>query len=498
MADKKISIKKKLKIGAYSIVLSAIALAVAIALNLLIAQLPTSVIRIDATQDKVLTVGDETKAILKSLDDDVTLYHIATPGNEDVYIEEMLKRYEEAGSHIKAETVDPVSRPGFTAEYTSLKVEQNSIIVVSDKRSTVITTDDIYMYEISGYEGQYLTYSEFSGVRQQYYMMGMNEPASTEYFFAENAITRAVDYVSRSELPVMYSLSGHGESSLTESDFANICIEENFELRDLALQSGETAEVPDDASSIVINTPLTDISEAECEALKSYIQDGGTVVLTTSYNAYTAEAMPKLAALCSYMGLSAIENPIVESDMAHIYNQNPACILPTITGNGITSLMQSTNFYFYMPGSHAITATDTDTDVEKYALLNTSESAYAYSEENAKEPDKAIKMQYSLGYQSVMTDESGKSGGTLIWLASPYALDGGFAQGTGNSYLFTAILQSSGESSTAISLIGKCLSDGSLNATEKDAYTWLAVTCAAVPLTVGAAGLIVWIRRRRH
>lgn len=497
MADKKNSKKKIFKIGAYSIVLSAIALAIAIAVNLLVGQLPSSWIRIDSTSEKVLSIGDKTKEILKNLDEDITLYHIVTAGNEDSYITEILNRYEEAGSHIKVEKIDPVSRPTFTQTYTSEELYDNSIIAVSEKRSTVISPDDIYMYEMTGYEGQYMTRNEYYYYVQMYQGYGMNAPGATEYFFAENAITRAVDYVHRTELPIMYALGGHGEADVTTGAVADLCVAENFELKTLALQSGEETKVPEDAASVMINAPAGDISDGELEALKDYVNGGGTVLLTTSYRAYNAEGFPNLAAFCEYMGLTAIESPIVETDTAH-YTNYIDYLLPDITGSGITSLMQNTNYYFYMVGSHAIKVTDTSANVETYALLNTSDSAYAYSEEVANDPDKAVKMQYTLGYQSVLTDESGTAGGTLIWLGSPLAFDDSFVSGTGNGFLFTAVLQSSGKSSSAISLIGKSMSSGHVNVTARLVYTWIAVECVAVPVILIAAGMIVWIRRRRR
>ncbi len=497
MAEKKISKKKVFKIGAYSIILSAIALAIAIVVNLLVGQLPSSFIRIDASSEKVLSIGDETKKIIKDLDEDITLYHIVTSGNEDPYISEILKRYAEAGSHVKTETVDPVARPTFTQTYTSEELYDNSVIVASEKRSTVISPDDIYMYEMAGYEGQYISRSEYSYYMQMYQSYGMSAPGATEYFFAENAVTRAIDYVDREDLPVMYALSGHGEQDLTSGGIAALCVAENFELRTLALQSGAEIKVPDDAASVFINAPAADLSDDELTALKDYVNGGGTVLLTTSYRAYSAEGMPNFAAFCKYMGLTAIEMPIVETDSAH-YTNYIDYLLPNITGNGITSLMQSTNYYFYMIGSHAITTTETSADVETYALLTTSDSAYAYTEEVSQDADKAEKMQYTLGYQSVLTDESGKAGGTLIWLGSTLAFDDSVVNGTGNGLLFTAILQSSGQSSTAISLIGKSFSGGSVNSTARFIYTWIAVDCFAIPLVIIAAGLVIWIRRRRR
>ena len=155
--------KKKFMIGAYSVGITAVVIAVVIALNLLVGQLPSTITRLDATPEKLISVGDDSKKILDNVDSDITIYHIYQEGYEDVSVSGMLERYADACSKIKVEVIDPVSRPTFVQEYTDASLSQNSHIVVSEKRSTYVNGTDLYQYavQLEGYEGQYMSQSEY-------------------------------------------------------------------------------------------------------------------------------------------------------------------------------------------------------------------------------------------------------------------------------------------------------------------------------------------------
>ena len=68
--------KKKFMIGAFSIGLTAIAVAIVIALNVFASQLPSTITRPDTTPEKLATVGADSEKILKSLDSDITIYRV--------------------------------------------------------------------------------------------------------------------------------------------------------------------------------------------------------------------------------------------------------------------------------------------------------------------------------------------------------------------------------------------------------------------------------------
>ena len=503
--------KKALKKGSFALVISAVALAIVIVLNILVAQLPESVLHPDTTKTGLMSIGSETKDILSRLDTDIVITHYVdgsktstTETSNTNYISGILQRYAEASSHITVKTVDIVE-----TNVQDKTVSQNMITVKSlnddgsERRSKTVTADEIFMCEISGYEGQYMSLSEYNQMAQYYSYYGQTLPAATNYFFAENAVTGAVDYVMQETLPVVYELSGHGETSLGEDEgFGKLCKDENVELKDLALQGGESVAVPEDARAVLINAPQTDISADEAEALKTYVKGGGNVILTTYVETYGEEKTPNLAGFCKFMGLRAIEEQILEDEDSHYYNY-VNWILAGITGNGITSALDNTNYYFYMVMSHAITTADTEgaeNSVETYSLLETSDKAFVYKDENGDgqpDTDDVVRSKYSLAYQSVLKDDTGASKGELIWFASPAVFDANYASGTGNSYLFNAILTKTCEKNDRISLIGKEMSQSYLTVTPVQQRTFITVCCIAIPLCTILVGIAVWASRRR-
>ena len=84
--------------------------------------------------------------------------------------------------------------PELLQEYVSGTVYNNSLIVVSGDRDTYVSYDDLYEYT---YSDDYTSYNtSFSG---------------------ESTLTSAIDYVTREDLPKLYTLTGHGEADLTST-----------------------------------------------------------------------------------------------------------------------------------------------------------------------------------------------------------------------------------------------------------------------------------------
>mgnify|MGYP003314730156 CR=1 FL=1 len=119
--------KKILLTGSYSVAVTAIVIAVVIALNLLVGQLPTTITKPDTTPEKIATVGADSKKVLNKIKDDINIYFIFSESNvnsndnmsyRDTRLEELLDKYEDANSKIKVKEVDPVKDPTFIKKYT--------------------------------------------------------------------------------------------------------------------------------------------------------------------------------------------------------------------------------------------------------------------------------------------------------------------------------------------------------------------------------------------
>lgn len=143
--------------------------------------------------------------------------------------------------------------------------------------------------------------------------------------------------------------------------------------------------------------------------------------------------------------------------------------------------------------SHAIEEIGNNDDIEAYALLNTSSSAYLYSDEEKKSSVKT----YSLAYESYMNDGEGQTLGSLVWYASPYMFDDNF-YGTGNTNIFAVTLQRVFDKETAVSIIGKNLTSGSLTVSAAASVAYSIVFVIVVPLAALIIGFAVWFSRRRR
>ncbi len=84
--------------------------------------------------------------------------------------------------------VDPVQNPYFSKQYTETALNDNSVIVVGDKRSLALDYSKIYVTTSS------IDYSTY------------NYTPETN-FDGENAFTSALDYVTSDTLPTAYLLT---------------------------------------------------------------------------------------------------------------------------------------------------------------------------------------------------------------------------------------------------------------------------------------------------
>lgn len=153
-------------------------------------------LRWDVTDSQIYSIGDTTKALLKDLDKDITVYTTFQSGQEDLTIREILKRYKQESGHIKTVNVDPVEKPFFLQQYeTDGESIEASSLIIQDNNSEefrVINGQDLYEWELS---------------EDQLYATGM---------IAEQRITAAIASIQGGSQTTAYFVTGHGEMNVTE------------------------------------------------------------------------------------------------------------------------------------------------------------------------------------------------------------------------------------------------------------------------------------------
>jgi ABC-2 type transport system permease protein len=319
--------KTALKYGSISIGLTAVVIALVIVFNLVTAELPAKWVKIDTSTNGLVSFTDNTKEYLKGVNDEIEIFLVVRTGYEDQMICQLLDYYKSENSNISVKYIDPVKNPAFVSEYTEDEITDNSIIVKSDKRSKVVDGGEFYIYETydvvfgSGSMVK-LTKTEW----QTYYLdnqspelylqqTGMPLPVN-EFFNGEGLITGAIDYVITEKLPVLYSVTGHGETAMG-ANYQMLLDTINVTVKSANLVAGDEVKVPDDAAILFLNNPAKDIFEKELEALKAYVDKGGKIILTTDRDSYSEGKMPNLAKLTAHMGMKGNPQLVSENDKSY-------------------------------------------------------------------------------------------------------------------------------------------------------------------------------------
>lgn len=469
--------KKTLKNGSYSMVYTVILIAVIVVINLIVAEIPTKYTQIDVSTQKLYTISDKTKEFLDELNQDVTIYHIVQNGNEDDVVEKLLKRYEETSDHIKVEKKDPVLYPNFTSQYTDEDVQDNSLIVVNGSKSKVVDYYNLY-------ETQYDYYSGSS---------------STTGFDGEGQIDSAISYVTSDNLPIVYTLKGHGElelnSSITES-----LEKANYQIQSLNLLTEEN--VPEDAGCLMITSPQADLSEEEADKVISYLENGGKAVIFTDY---TSEEIPNLKKVLENYGVTPDNGVVLEGDTKHYIMQIPYYLVPEINSTEITADLIADNRYVLMPVAQSIRIMDSYRDtLDIESVLSTSEKAYIKTNvENMQTFEKVSGDQegkFNLGV-CVTEDISDDKQTQLVYYGSSSLLDSTTDQQVsgGNTELLLDTLGWMCENDVpVISVDSKSLETSYLTISEYDSGYWSAMTCGVIPVIFLIIGGVIWFKRRKQ
>ena len=468
---------RSFRIGGYSVLAALIVLAIAVAANFFVNALPSSVTQFDTTSNQLFTISEQTENIVSSLEDEVTIYWVVQAGAEDSAVETLLDRYKSLSSQIKVIQKDPDVYPAFVQQYTDT-IYNNSLIVESGERYRYISYEEIYVYDYSNY-----------------YYTGSYDVS----FDGESALTSAIDYVISEDLPKVYRLTGHGESTLAAT-FSSAVEKENIDMEDLSLLTLQT--VPEDADCILIYAPQSDISEEEKAMLEEYLGNGGNLVLIT--DPPQEGALTNLEALMAYYGVTAKEGVVVEGDQSHYAWDAPYYLLPDYGSHDITA-SQSGGNYVLLPIAQGLSVSDElPAAVTVTELLTTSDSAFSkiagYNLTTYEKEDGDIDGPFALAVAITDTLDDGLES-NIIWVSSAALLDeqANTQASGGNQDFFLNVLNYLCEpEGSSLSIHAKSLSYEYLTMDSATATVLSLLVIGVIPVAYLAIGIVIWFRRKHR
>lgn len=454
--------------GSYSLVITAVVLAILIAVNVLVSALPTTLTKYDISSSKLYSITSNTKVVVNALEEDVTIYWIVQSGQEDSVIENLLGKYESLSDHIQVVKKNPDVYPTFAEQYTDETVQNNSLVVECGDRSRYIGYDDIYVQEADMYSYSYNT--SFDG---------------------EGAITSAIDYVVTEDLPQLYLLEGHGEGELPAT-FSEQIEKENIETQSLSLLTVD--EIPEDADCILIYAPTSDLSQEEVEMLSEYTKNGGKLMVVAGPTEENG-TLENLYSLLGDYGVETCDGIVVEADREH-YTFQPYILLPDLVSNDITDPLIEENYYVNMPISQGLildNATDAVTE-----LMTTSESAFSkiagYDLDTYEKEEGDID-----GPFAVAVSIACEGDGQIVWFSSSTFLEdmyNAWSSGSNSDLAMNALSSLIGERE-AMAIRSKSLNYNYLSISDSTASLLKVLMIGVFPLGYLGIGIGVILKRRR-
>ncbi len=125
----------KLKMGITSAVITAVVLACIIVFNSIVAIIADKYpLKIDLTRDKVYEFSQQTKDVMKDLEDDIVAYALIPEGTQGEYIDyikEYLDKYRVLSESFEVKYIDPYENPSFMNGYTDgeTQAQVGSVII---------------------------------------------------------------------------------------------------------------------------------------------------------------------------------------------------------------------------------------------------------------------------------------------------------------------------------------------------------------------------------
>lgn len=319
-------------------------------------------------------------------------------------------------------------------------------------------------------------------------------------FDGEGQLTSAINYVVSDNMPVLYNLEGHDESSMSETMKETI-EKANIEIKFLNLLSEEA--VPDDAECLFIFAPETDLTKEEADKIISYLENGGKALIVSNY---TDEDMPNFESVLENYGVQPVDGIVLEGNTDNYVSQNPYYLLPNIESGEITSELSSQSRYVLVPLAQGIKKADNIRDTLNISsILTTSDSAY--SKTNLKDMDTMEKeggdIEGPFDLAVSITEKVGDDKETQIaYFASASIFNdsiNSMVSGTNYELLSASLAwMCSTDDSNQISIPSKSYDTTTLTVPTADINFWSIFVTGVLPVCILLIGFGIWMKRRKQ
>jgi len=291
--------------------------------------------RFDLTTEKLYTLSDQTRKIVRDLTQDVTIVRFAKLPDAD--FDELMNEYKNLSPHVKFENVDPQEKPDVARDYGA--THMGDVIVAAGPRKETL-------------QGT-----------------------------SEEAVTTAILKVTSKEAKTVCFVTGHGERSITDDGAQGYTQadqglkKEAYDVKTINLASG--TEVPPDCSVLVIAGPTEAFFPQETAMVSRFLDGGGKALIEVDPITENKQSEPDLDSIFQKWNINVGKNIVIDtSGMGRLLGAGPAIPLVLSYGDSpITKGLQRTMTFF--PLARTVSVADkSKLEPQDVELLMTSQQSF--------------------------------------------------------------------------------------------------------------------------
>ena len=323
-------IKKKWLInGTKTVILVAAILAIFLTINIVMKSLDLT--PIDLSQDKLYTLSDDSKRLVKNIAKTVKMYFVEY--SEDDTIIDLAKQYTKVNDNISIEVAKANDRPDLVQKY-GIETGASGIIVECGDKYKVLSPDELVTFNNSSFE---------------------------TVDVSEEKLTASLLLVTAEIVPKVYFLTGYSNLSLQNGlQYLNVYLQNDInEVKSVDILA--TEKVPEDFEESVTN------------AILEYINKGGNILWFQNAIAQNMD-LPNVNKILATYGIKPFEIGVIrETDENKMLSKMPDYILPDIENTVVTRKLQNSGGIILLDATKINTEEDSKLDelkVQKIHILD--------------------------------------------------------------------------------------------------------------------------------
>lgn len=501
-----------LRRGGFSILITALFLAVIIVFNILVSALSDRFsLEYDLSADKQSTVTKENVEYIKNISNDINIIVCAAEESyvsaaayvaqqmysissdySDYYNQSLrfIKKYPEYNKRISLEFIDMYSDSQFAeiySKYSNESISYGDIIVSANvendgavtERHKVLSFKDVYKLTEDSDSSYYAMY----GLGAAYTITGNN---------IESALSGAIEYVIGVDKNAVL-LTGHSPETVDAyyTAYEELLTSNNFNVE--SLDATSINSLPEKCDVAVIIQPDTDFSASELELLNDFLYNNGELRKTLIYVGGAAgKSLPNLNEFLSDWGINVAEGKLFETTGDYCLSGDPTTLAFRNTYGAIAA-----------SGNIPITVGEAaDENTEAQALIATPDSTVAApvgAGSDWNDYTKADGEAYALVAYGLKTsqDDNGDDINSAVFAFSSVDFISPKQENTMNTQYAQLASEAFADSGVSeISFEPKTITSDSFTPTETASRTLQIVFVIIVPLAMLALAIFIYIRRK--